>query len=232
MIRNLKTLCLALAALSALSLVGASAAHALVADVAGGLTTTGIQVETGGHSDHSLTLSSSRVFTCFNVAYDGTIEDGAPEIIATPTYSGCFSNETQPTTVTHNGCNYRVYSGEEVGADHFNKVTTDIQCPEGKQVEVHVYSSHANHTTGTVLCTYKVHPFTGKHNITLENTTSGIDDIDVITTVEGIVVTRVAGSALFCGPENQTGTYTGASTVRAYSDTAHNNQVNIAITKG
>ena len=279
MIRNLKALGLAVMAAFALSAVGATAAQALTADVgAGGQTITGTELNAGGdHKDHTFKLSSGRGFTCEEVLFDGTIENGAEQVIVTPTYSKCFSNETQPTTVTHNECNYRFYGGtaEEGNAHAFHKVTVDLDCPAGKEIEVHVYSSHNTHTTeleatanekhakitevhakatgehekataehtkataehtkatGQTLCTYKVHEFVapnGKHENTLTNTTTGTHDVDVTTTVEGIVVTRVHGSALVCGPVNQTAVYTGATTIRAYSDTAHTQQVSLTVT--
>ena len=236
MIRNLKALGLAVMAAFALSAVGATAAQALTADVgAGGQTITGTNLKIDpNHEDHTFTLDSGRMFTCNFVTFDGTIENGAKEVIVTPTYEDCFSNKTQPTTVTHNGCNYRFYGGEEEnGNPHlFNKVTVDLDCPTGKEIEVHVWSSAANHVTAsTPICTYNVHEFVGKHNNTLENTTTGTHDVDVTTTVEGIAVTRVHGSALVCGSSTQFAVYTGATTLRAYSDTAHTKQVSLTVTK-
>ena len=106
----------------------------------------------------------------------------------------------------------------------------DLECPTGQVIEIHVYSSHANHTSGTVLCTYNISPFSNKLANTYENTTTpNPDDIDVTTTAEGIGVTRVTGSALVCGAENQTAVSTGATTLRAYSDTEHNNPVNLSL---
>lgn len=230
MIRNLKALGFSFAALVAVSLAGASAAHALTADVgAGGQTTTGGQINVGEHPRHSFSLSTGRSFVCNTVLFDGTISNGAEEIVVTPTYSDCSSNATQPVTVTHNGCNYRIYGGEEAETNHFDNITIDLACPEGREFEAHVYSSGANHAAGTVLCTYTVPPFTENHNLTLENTTTGVDDVGITSTI-GIAVKRVTGSALVCGPVEQTGTYTGASTARVYSDTAHTKQVDLSMT--
>ena len=230
MVCNLKALGLALlVALSVLSLIGASAAHALTADVPGGQTTTGQQISVGEHEKHSFNLMSGRGFHCNTAIFEGTIENGAAEITVTPLYSNCFSNETQPTTVTHNGCNYRIYGGEEAGTDHFNNITIDLVCPMGKEIEIHVYSNTTNHTSGIVLCTFTIPPFVGNHSLTLENTTSGIDDVNITATITG-VAKRVTGSALLCGPAEQNGVYTGASTVRAYKDTAHTEQVDLSMT--
>jgi hypothetical protein len=97
-------------------------------------------------------------------------------------------------------------------------------------MEVHLYSSATNHTNGTVLCTYNVAPFVGKHKNEITTTeSSGIHDVDVTSIIPLIGVKRVTGSVLACGGENQTGTYTGASTVRAFSDTAHTVPVDLTI---
>ena len=233
MTRNLKALGLALMAAFALSAVGATAAQALEADVgAGGQTITGNQLnESAPHNNHSFVLSSGRAFACSTAVFDGTIENGDTEVTVTPTYSGCLSNGTQPATVTHNGCDYRFYNGEEESPNNFTNVTVDLECDPGNVIEVHVYSSHANHTSGTVLCTYNVAPFVGEHNNTLSNTGSAPDDVKVVSTVEGIAVTRVTGSALVCGNASQTATYTGVTTLRAYSDTAHEDQVDLTVTE-
>ena len=221
----------------ALSAVGATAAQAtpddLEVDAPGAITVTGEQLHlTPSHPDHQVALSSGRSFTCSTVVFDGTIEDGASKIEIEATLAGCFSNGTQPVTITGNGCGYRFHGGnlETPGTHAFKDGTVDFVCPTEKVSETHVYSSHANHTSGTVLCTYNLAPFTNKLANTYENTTTpNPDDILVTTTAEGITMTRVSGSALVCGPENQTSTLTGAATLRAYSDTAHNNQVNLSL---
>ena len=238
MIRNLKALGLALMAAFALSAVGATAAQAtpddLIVDAPGAVTVTGEQLEIlPNHKDHTFTLSSGRGFTCGIVTADGTVADGDNFITVTPTYGSCFSNEIQPITITGNGCSHKLHGGnlETPGTHAFKEGTVDLECPAGKQVEVHVYSNHHSHTTGTsVLCTYNIAPFQNKLANTYENTTTpDPDDIDVTTTAEGIVITRVTGSALVCGSLNQTAVHTGATTLTAYSDTAHNNQVSISL---
>lgn len=228
MIRNLKALGLAMVAAFALGAVGATVAQAIVADVgAGGQTITGTGISVGEHPDHSFTLSSGRSFKCNTVLFEGTITDGAEEVIVTPTHSNCFSKPkilVNPVTVTHNGCSFRFYGNA------LNNVTVDLVCPEGKEMEVHLYASAGNHTNGTVLCTYTMAPFTGKHKSELTNTTTGTDDIEMIATVANISVKRVAGVDLSCGAENQTGIYTGATTVRVFNDVEHKNQVDLSVT--
>ena len=240
MIRNLKALGLAMVAAFALSAVGATAAQAtpddIIVDAPGAVTVTGEELEIPpDHKDHTFKLSSGRGFTCEEVTFDGTVEDGDNFITVTPTYEKCFSNETQPTTVTHNGCLYNFHGGnlETPGTHAFKEGTVDLECNDPnkpKKIEVHVYASAHNHTTNIVLCTYEVLPFTNKLANTYENTTTPTpDDVDVTTTAAEIGVKRVAGSALVCGPENQTAVYTGATTLTAFSDTAHKNQVAISL---
>ena len=217
-----------------LSAVGATAAYAtpdsLEVDAPGALTVTGehLPIEPA-HKDHTFTLSSGRELTCKIALFDGTIEDGDTETTITPTYLDCTSNGTQPMTVTHNGCYYKLHGGNlETPASHtFKEGTVDLVCLPGGAIEIHVYSSHANHTAGMVLCTYDILPFTNRLGNTYENTTTGIDAVDVTTTIEGIAVRKTVGSVLVCGLENQTAVLTGATTLRAYSNSTHTNQVDM-----
>ena len=234
MIRNLKTLGLALLAMSALSVGAPAAAQALESpifeiDAAGEATLTGEQVEVGSHKDHTFTLSSGRGFTCNVAKFEGTAVNGTNELTLTPTYDECFSNGTQPTTVTTNGCKYRLSGGSLVDAHSIKEAEVHLVCPEGSELEIHVYSSHNNHTEGTILCTYKVAPFTNETANAYQNTTNARHDVDVTTTVSGIAVKRVGGSALVCGNQNQTAVYTGATTLRAYKDAAHKEQADLTV---
>ena len=234
MICKLKALGLAMIAVLLLStavpaLTQASETPIFEIDAAGEATLTGEQLETEGHKDHTFELSSGRDFTCNVVQLEGTAVNGTEEIALALTYDECFSNDTQPTTVTTNGCKYRLSGGNQVGSHFFSEATLQLDCPEASELELHVYASHANHTAGTTLCKYKVAPFTNETANAYENTTNATHDVDVTTTVSGVSVKRVSGSALACGAENQTAIYTGATTLRAYKDAAHKEQVDLIV---
>ena len=234
MIRNLKTLGLTLVMVLMLIATGATTAQAtpdeLVVDSPNAVTITGEGlVLAEPHKDHTFTFSSGRKFTCSTLTFEGTVENGATEIDVTATVAECFANGTQPVTVTNNECTYRFHGGNEESSEAFDEGTVDYVCPFGKRTEIHVYSSHPNHTAGVVLCTYELHPFVNGVANTFQNTTTGVDEVDVTTTNSGKIVTRVMGSALVCGLETQTSVYTGSTRLRAYSNTAHTNQVDLRL---
>jgi hypothetical protein len=74
------------------------------------------------------------------VTYTGILEEQSSTLTVTPSYSGCKVGE-RSATVTTNGCTYRLHMGE--GAEDSYPGTFDIVCPEGKQLEVHVYEGES-----------------------------------------------------------------------------------------
>jgi phage FluMu protein Com len=99
-----------------------------------------------------------RTFRCELATYATVVlstkaeaEAGLMKLI--PEYSLCsftVGGTVTPATITMNGCYYTLTTGEKVGS-------VDIKCPEGKRIEVHVWSSAASHeSNGATLCTYAI----------------------------------------------------------------------------
>jgi hypothetical protein len=130
--------------------------------------------------------------TCGTSTFTSTLSEAKSTIEVTPEYTNCkghglFGSEI-PATVTMNGCKYTFHnpktdqtpeptkthaSGE---ITHFYKITTTIHCPLNKAIEVHLYSSHNAHTSGTSFCTITITGETNGKNQNLEGLT-----VDVTT---------------------------------------------------
>jgi|SRR5215207_4083323 len=211
MIRNLKALGLALVAVLAMSAFAASASQAK------NLTTeTGkypATITAGQKTLHEFTVSG-RVVTCATASFTGTLSAASKELTVAPTYTTCHTvvfGETWPVTVTTNGCHYLLTNTPE------NQI--HLTCAAGQGIEIHIYTSHANHTAGTSVCTYKVDPQTISTGVSYENTATGSPGgkgaVDIKAAASPIVTTRTGGSELLCGPATQNATYTGVASGHA-----------------
>ncbi|MGC1851625.1 MAG: hypothetical protein WA687_04210 [Solirubrobacterales bacterium] len=181
MIRNFRTLGVALVAVFAFSALAASAASAQQ----GKLTTDGSTVtltaeETPGSAllANSLTGPLGSV-TCDGSKYTGhkyTLESetgGVPKnhplipvnattVTITPHYTThCTAHipvlGTRPVTVTPNGCDYVFHIGQTTGGANTYGVTADVVCPPNKKIEVHIYKTGSvGHPDADAICTIKV----------------------------------------------------------------------------
>jgi len=221
MIRNFKTLGLALIAVLAMNAMAASAAQAqspgkLTIEGGGTGTLTGTEI-----GPHTLILAG-RVITCNVATFHGSGTSGNTSGTVTPTYGDCnfiLAPNTFPATVTMNGCDYvfddftTVPAGDYVG-------TADLVCPPTKDVELHVYENHTKHTAGTNLCRYTIQPQTGLGPITASNDPGTVgppavpNDITVEAAGVNVAYTRVAGTTGNCGGTPGTGVYNGNTTVQ------------------
>jgi hypothetical protein len=240
MTRKLKALGLALVAAFAMSAVLASGAQAngtLSADTGeANVDLTGSLISHNGVTHHSFNTFFGTV-TCTNVTFEGTTSQGSTELTIIPSYTGCTTNG-KPTTITMNGCDYIFKGGNATheankAQDHFVEGTVRFNCPASNGAEIHVYSD-AGHTN--TICTYTalefgVNEFKGE-NTYINNTGASPDDVEVTSTVQ-VSTQRTSGTFLDCGAANQTSTYTGGTTLRAYKHgLVHSgaNQVSLTLT--
>lgn len=230
---RVKSLGLILAAMLATSAVLAAAAEALEAEVEGGGTAnvTGTTILHNGTTSHTFTTFFGSI-TCSTIRFEGGVSNGATTITLRPTYEGCTVG-TKPVTITMNECRYTFHGGVTVLADTYKEQEVDLgECKEKTLgVEVHVYENATKHGSNQRLCTYLIRPFVNLKGQHVEDTTTASPkkDVDTITTIENIAVERTFGTLLSCGTQTQSQTYTGATTLRAYSDAGHTNQIGIAL---
>jgi hypothetical protein len=203
MIRNLKTLGLSVVAVLALSAMVTSAAQATIGNAQA--TIEGGKGFIHGKDEVAGTLTrNGRTVTCTSAHYkSNTVLNGDTSITITPEYTNCHSAGL-PATVTVNGCAFIFTFTADAG--HTFTAISHLECPPNKVVEIHVYSSHNNHTAGTSLCTYHFGTVNiNKTEVSLTNKAAGgttpKDWITADITVGGIVSTRTSGSELLCGNE-------------------------------
>lgn len=216
MIRNLKTLGLALAAVFAFSALAASVASAQQ----GKFTSDGPVTVTGEETAGSALLANAITgpignITCdgskytghkYNATPHGLISSGETTVTITPHVTTLCTahipiSGTRPATVTMNGCDYVIHLGQTTGGANTYGVTTDVVCPPTKQIEVHIYKTGSvSHPDADSICTIKIgetnnQGITGLH----ETSTPVSDDIDL-------------GGTLLDVHTETTGTLCGSST--------------------
>ncbi len=208
MIRNLKTLGLAILALLAMAAMTASVAQATAGNAQYTSENKTVTLDGTDEDPDGTLVRDSRTITCTHAHYTGTAAHGAVIATIQPLeYTHCTNQLNGPATVTMNGCAFVIEATADA-ADTFTGIAA-LEC-EGpiKKVEIHTYSNVHNHTTGVVQCTYE---FTSANNQNL----TGIDltniaahgstpkdyitaDIDIQNQINS---KRVAGSAVVCGTE-------------------------------
>ena len=99
---------------------------------------------------------------------------------------------------------------------------SDLKCPAGAVIEFRVYTSTANHEADVAGCRFRLSPKEGLETVTYENTGEPLGDVRITTSLSGMPL-EVIGRKAFCVV--MMASYTGASTVRGYTDEALTDQV-------
>jgi hypothetical protein len=216
MIRNLKALGLALVAVFALSAVAASAASAQQGFITstGPVTLDGVEDGTNYFEIHNLEPFGKVRVECPGSTFKGHevgstkgIPSGAKTATITPNYNNltCNINENEhKATVTTNGCDFVFHLGETTAEHVEYKVTADIVCPTGKEIEVEAYFSGSNENLK--VCTVKVPAQNGLVGLDIRNDPEGTGALTITGLVTGIHATW---SGLGCtAGETNNATYT------------------------
>jgi hypothetical protein len=185
MIRNLKSLGLALVAVLAMSAVVASAAQAVPSFTASAYPATA----TGSNSKGSetFTLDHSTV-QCDSHFVTNSLAAASSTLTVTPTYSNCEAFGFS-ATVNPEGCTYVFHATEQVAAGVYNH-HVDVVCPTGKSIKI---------TAAT--CSAEVKAQTGKTTATTTNLGGGS-----VTVQPNVVVSTTVTNDGFACPLTGTGT--------------------------
>jgi hypothetical protein len=198
MIRNLKVLGLALAAVFALSAVAATAASAQV----GTLTSTGNVTLTATEN-----AGQKNAFTAFGgieIECPGTIytlhklnetphkfiPNDVSQATITPHYKEpCVTKPGNfPTTIDMNGCDYSMTLGTTVVANQYNTIF-HVVCPGTNQITVTVFTNATKHAEKKPFCT--IHIGTQTPTGTMPTATDNLNgQIQLNGTVKGIAAQR------------------------------------------
>lgn len=207
MIRNLKTLGLALFAVLALTAVGASAASASAFSA----DEYPVTVEGEQTNTHTFTVQAGTTH-CSVAKFHGTAGAESSTLTITPTYTGCTLTPLGSATVKMNGCDYMFHSGAATGnPDEFNS-SVDIVCSGSNVIEVVV----------PFICTVKVGPQTGLSNTVLKSNTSPAT-VTATASVSGIAYSQ---SGSFCTNGSfSNGTYNGTVAMSGTNEAGESNGI-------
>jgi hypothetical protein len=191
---------------------------------------TGTTFLTGeAHAGNDVASFDAGELTCSNVTYSGSLAGtSSPSMTLSPTYTGCHTVFifTFNVTIDVNGCAYvfRI----EAGANANNEGEVEIECPNGKVIEVTAPG-----------CTKTIPPQSGLQKVTYTNKGNVSPAREMDLTFD-IALTGITYEEHNVPPgntcENNTvhttnGTYNGAATVRGYSSpSTHSAATQIGIT--
>lgn len=248
MIRNLKTLGLALFAVLALTAVAASAASAqqgkLTSEKGVPFTLTG--TETTGEGETNALTAFGLTIECPGSTYTGhevkttahkLIPNGAIDATITPHYKQANHNcrvqgLNLPVTVDMNKCDYVAHLGVTTGgvAGTYG-VTFDIECNAvGEDITVTVWTTNALETSepNNPMCIIHVPQQTGLKGAHARDTGNG--HVDLIGTVEGIkaVKTKTTHAVLCPAAETTVGKFDIAVTGAAHVEGGASTKISIS----
>jgi hypothetical protein len=178
-----------------------------------------------------LVIGGLAPLTCFSVKYNGEFGNSGSAsdepMTIRPEYGSChvFSAlGTRTVTVTMNGCTYQIEptaTRTESEQEHFLG-QTDIVCPEGKVIEVHVFNTGIpTHEGASTLCTFDIPAQSNLPGVTFTNkinTPISVDDLVADFNLGAIKVTKTTGSEPNCGPPEPVAFYKGEATLRATNE--------------
>jgi hypothetical protein len=215
MIRNLKVLGVALAAVFALSAVAASAASAQN----GTITSTGPVTLTATENAGQLNAFTAFGFStsCPGSTYvlhklnsTAFIPNDSSTATITPHYKEPCITEPGgfPTTVDMNGCDYAITLGATTAVADQYKATFHVVCPVNAQITVTIFTTPGKHSENKPFCKLHVVPQQNLVNeATVKDNTNG--NIQLNGTVKGIAVQKTNGGEdpLLCAAAQGTGEY-------------------------
>jgi len=193
MIRNLKSLGLALVAVLAMSAMVASAAQAVPQYTGSAYPTTG----TGSNTSGSETFTTEGGTVQCDSHFVGTLSAANSTLTVTPSYSNCTAFGFINADVHENGCTYVFHASSKLGTDHYSS-TVDVVCPAGAQMVI---------TAAT--CEVAVPAQTGLSSVTTQNLAGGT--VTVVPNVANITmnVLKDGFGCPFSGTGHKKGTYHG-----------------------
>lgn len=209
MIRNLKALGFALAAVLAMVSGGASSASA---QTIGKITSDGpVTQEATPTGTNAITAFGGKL-ECPKAIYTGhaykstphqLLESGATTATITPHFGQC-TGLGFPMTVDMNGCDF-VFHFTETNGTHSYAITETLECSGGNHVTITIFSSHTKHTLNEPFCHITItEPANGYTGLSAVDKTDGT--IGMSGTTTGIVGHRKSPTGSILCPEETTNT--------------------------
>jgi hypothetical protein len=197
MIRNLKSLGLALVAVLAMSAVVASAASAAIEYTS----SPSPQPATGSNASGKETFTTPGGTVQCNSHFAASVTTGSKSLTVTPSYETCVAFGFLNANVVENNCDYVFKPATKLATDHYSH-GVDVSCPAGSAIVI---------TAGT--CEVQVPAQTGLSSVTTQNVAGGA--VTVVPNVGSITmnVTKDGFGCPFTGTGHTTGTYHGHVTL-------------------
>ncbi len=180
MIRNLKTLGLALVAVLALGALVASSASAV-----------GKFTSPVGYPQHVVgeDIGAGDIFTagaemqvaCSGETYTATLNASTSALTVTPTFKDCTTPGGE-FTILMNSCQFELTVTETVTADH-DKGQMHVRCPTGLIMETHQFAGPQQHASNMSNCKITTGPQTGTGSLHYTSET-GSKDLQVHGQIE------------------------------------------------
>jgi opacity protein-like surface antigen len=202
MIRNIKTLALALLAMAAIGAIAASAAQAAAGEAHIALRQGAVIT---GHGENEVLSIGGAEIQCKTATFEGTAEGGFPQITTndvtvTPTYQECEGFGGINVTVQMNGCKYTINGTAQLTAK-----AQIAGCTEGKKI-----------TIKSSICTITIGEQGELSHVTFTNHSEQAQEkahLQDHVTISGFTYVR---DGFFC-PQGEA-TYEGTTTIKAYED--------------
>jgi hypothetical protein len=188
--RKFKALGLSLFAMFALSIGGASAAHAV--EWTPEKYPANVTAQSAGVAEWGMGNGSRRI-SCAS-KHTGVIDyQTKASLVVAPEYSGCISTGGLPVTIATNGCSY-TWTVSSLTAG-----TQSIGCPEGKEVSVNVYANATKQKEGITTCEYTFGSQATLGGFSHSNKGEGTGRYVAMTMNVSIKAKSLKGSKLLCG---------------------------------
>lgn len=226
MMRKIKALGIAVGATLALSAALASAAQAETGVLTAQQYPAIVTGEQQGGPSFDIGEQPIRNVQCTTADLNSTLFAPTDPATLTPTYENCRSEPGfTPVTVTMNGCDYQV-GFSRPGTTGFPATTGAMQarisCPEGQQIEIHIYENSVRHAENVSMCTYDI----GRQGFVpagvYHNTALGIPDVDATIQAKFTARSTIGAGGGICGGDPLTQhlpiTLTGNYTLRGFQD--------------
>ena len=203
MMRKIKALGIAVGATLALSAALASAAQAETGVLTAQQYPAIVTGEQQGGPSFDIGEQPLRNVECTTSDLNSTLFAPTDPVTFTPTYENCRSQPGfTPVTVTMNGCDYQV-GFSRPGTTGFPATTGAMQarisCPEGQQIEIHIYENSVRHAENVSMCTYDI----GRQGFVpagvYHNTALGIADVDATIQAKFTARSTIGAGEGLCG---------------------------------
>jgi hypothetical protein len=233
MTRILKTLALAAAAIAALVAMMAPAAQAET----GALTTVGFPAIVTGNQAPGITFDIGagpiRTVSCATSDLEATFANvpAVDPVTFKARYEGCTSEPggMTPVTVTMHECDYLIgfgkpgTTGQPAGTGTMHAW---VNCPDGQQIEIHVYANAFMHAMNMSTCTYDIGPQGPVPAGIYHNTAHAgmIPDVKATVSAQFTATSTIGAGGAVCGGNPETQhlpiRLTGEYTMRSFVDAA------------